>query len=91
VLRGDGGESQSSVGSRYEGFAGPRAVSVAVYCDASVPLVTMVSVARLKRLVQGLTLVAVAAYTAIVLYQNMTTAASSRPQVQSAFLIVVHW
>lgn len=37
----------------------------------------MVSVARLKRLVQGLTLLAVAAYTTIVLYQSMSTAASS--------------
>jgi hypothetical protein len=87
-----GGEGQSSVGNRYEGVAESRAVSVAVYCDASVLLVTMVSVARLKRLVQGLTLVAVATYTAIVLYQSMSAAASSsRPQVQSTSLVMVLW
>jgi hypothetical protein len=87
VFRGDVGECQFSVGNRYEGFGGSRAV-----CDVSVVLVTMVSVARLKRLVQGVTLVAVATYTAIVLYQNMSTAASSpRPQVNSAFLVVALW
>jgi hypothetical protein len=78
VGRGDGGDCQSCVGKRHEAFAGSYSRLVAVYCDASVVLlVTMVSVVRLKRLVQGLTLVAVTAYTVIVLYQSMSTAASS--------------
>lgn len=40
-------------------------------------LVTMVSVARLKRLVQGLTLVAATAYTTLLLYQSVSTTVAS--------------
>lgn len=57
-------------------------------------LVTMVSVARLKRLVQGLTLVAATAYTTLLLYQSVsTTVASStlrlplRQQVRFVFIL----
>jgi len=54
----------------------------------------MVSVSRLKRLVQGLTLVAATAYTTLLLYQSVsTTVASStsrlplRQQVRFVFIL----
>lgn len=83
------GDCQSSVGCSDEGVAaGSRPVRVIVYCHgvdchASLVLlllllvVMMGTLARLKRLVQGLTLVAAAAYTSLLLYQNMSTVASS--------------